>query len=178
MRKFIGITLIAAMLISLSSCHMESGDNSQQTTTVQHAEINYSENILFSVNSGAAGYGTLEECTDATIMIYTDKTIRVFMDTEDNPEIASFELLDEDYKKLAELAKPDEISSLQVENDKDACDGSSYYISLYDEKDEMVISKGGYMPMGEEFWETYSAIKDILEPYDIEEIVDAYRDTM
>ena len=97
MRKFIGMTLIAAMLISLSSCHMESGDNSQQTTTVQHAEINYSENILFSVNSGAAGYGTLEECTDATIMIYTDKTIRVFMDTEDNPEIASFELSDEDY---------------------------------------------------------------------------------
>lgn len=138
----------------------------------------YSENILLSLNNGAAGFGTMADCTDATIMIYTDRTVKVFMDIENCPEIASLELSEEEYEEILEIASPKEISNLKVRNDMDVCDGSSYYITLYDKNDKELLSKGGYMPEGKKFWNIYRGIKEILAPYDINEIVDEYRKTL
>lgn len=178
MHRVIAAVLICVMLISLGGCNSAPAENTSQITSGQQPEMKYSENILVSVNDGAAGYGTIAECTDATIMIYTDRKVRVFMDIEDNPEAGSLELTEEDYQKLAELAQPDKINNLQVINDMEVCDGSSYFITLYDESDKKLTSKGGYMPVSDEFWEIYSGIKDILKPYGISEMVDAYRETM
>lgn len=140
--------------------------------------IEYSSNILLSLNNGAAGFGSEAECTDATIMIFKDKTIRVYMDTEDRPEIACLTISDEDYEKLEEIGNPHKIRSLLVSDNFAVLDGSTFYIALYDENDEMAIFKGGYMPSGKRFNETYQAIKDILEPYGIDETVDIYREYM
>lgn len=185
MRKFTGLIIMAAMLFTLWGCGSESEerspktseDSSQATSSTQQKEIKFSENILFSVNNGAAGSGTIAECTDAEIIVYTDKSVKVFMVDSDYSsiiEIGSVTLSQEDYEELTEIADKEQIYNLEVE-DGEANDGSSYHIKLYDENDEELIAKGGYMPVGYDFWKIYNDIKDILEPYDIDEIVDDHR---
>lgn len=51
----------------------------------------YSENILLSINQGAAGWGTIYDCMDAEIFIYKDKSVRVMVYEPEETEI--FELL-------------------------------------------------------------------------------------
>ena len=137
--------------------------------------IQYSENILLSLNHGAPGYGTEEECIDAEIYIYTDRTVKVVVYYPEELERASLELTEADYEKIVQLADPHEISSLKVKNDSGVDDGSSYHLNLYDENDERVLSRGGYMPTGEKFWEIRDGIMEILKPYGITEIVVDYR---
>lgn len=139
---------------------------------------NFSFNILFSTNHGAAGFGTEADCTDATIVVYTDKTVRMFMDVEDKPEVASFELTEEDYRKLEMVASPQKISTLMVMDDFGVCDGNSSNITLYDENDEILVTKGGYMVSGKEYNKIYYEIHQILEPYGIEKKVEEYRNFM
>ena len=138
-------------------------------------DIPFSENILLSLNHGAPGYGTIEECIDAEIYIYTDRTVKVVVYYPEELEIASLELTEADYEKIVQLADPHEISSLKVEEDLGVCDGSSYYLSRYGENDEQVLSRGGYMPIGKKFWEIRDGIMEILKPYGITEIVEDYR---
>ena len=178
MKKSIKIILLFVILTIFASGCTIVKENVEETVSESEEEIVYSRNILFSINNGASGYGTEAECTDADIVVYRDKIVRVFMCMENSPEVAEFELSEEDYNKLLELTKPDRIVGFEIENDIEACDGSFYDITLYDENDEKVIYRGGYMPIGEEFWEAYRSIKDILKPYGIKESVDAYRETM
>lgn len=188
MRKILGIIIVTAMLLTLWGCSSISEESSsktaesssQATSTTQQEEIKFSENILFSINNGAAGFGTIAECTDAEITVYTDKSVKVFMVDSDYSsiiEIGSVTLSQEDYEKLTEIADKEQIYNLEVE-DGEAEDGSSYHIRLYDENDEELIAKGGYMPVGYDFWKIYNDIKDILEPYDIDEIVDNHREVL
>lgn len=179
MKKLVGTLSLLIMLTILSGCN-SAPEGSGSRVTSEQQEVKFSRNILFSMNNGAAGYGTMAECTDAEIFVYTDHKIKVFMpdsDYEKIVEIACFEISGEDYAKLAEVADNEKIYDLQVE-DGEADDGSSYHITLYDENDEKLISKGGYMPEGGGFWETYRAIKDILKPYGINEAVEAHRATL
>lgn len=139
---------------------------------------NFSSNILFSTNQGAAGFGTEADCTDATIVVYTDKTVRVFMDVDDKPEVASFKLTEEDYRKLEMVASPQKISTLMVLDDWNVCDGNASDITVYDENDEILVTKGGYMVIGNEYHKIYNEIHQILEPYGIEKKVEEYRNIM
>ena len=141
------------------------------------AAITFSDNILLSINNGTAGDGTLAECTDATIIIYKDRTVKIHMHVQGYPEIGSVTLSEADYNALSEIAVPEVIANYKV-TDGEGCDGSSYYISLYDENDKEAIIKGGYMAVGKEFGATYRAIHNILAPYGIKEIVNEYRATM
>ena len=166
MRKYmIAVSMIAVVAILLGYCFFTK-------------EVDYSDNILFSINNGAAGFGTIADCTDATIVVYKDRTVRVFMHTENYPEIAVITLSEEDYNALAELASPAKISRLKTVEDWATCDGSSYYITVYGLNDEELLSKGGYMPIGKKFWKMYKGIKEVLESYGIPELVDEYRKEM
>ena len=171
MKKLLVQLFTLILLVTLTAC-----SNVQETGNTQD-KITFSDNILLSINNGTAGDGTLADCTDATIIIYKDRTVKVHMHVTDYPEIGSVTLSEEDYNTLAEIAVPEEIANYKV-TDGEGCDGSSYYISLYDENDKEAIIKGGYMVVGKEFGATYSAIHEILEPYGIEDIVNDYRATM
>ena len=171
MKKLLNIFLTITIFLALTGC-----SNIKETNNT-HEAITFSSNILLSINNGTAGDGTMAECTDATIIIYKDRTVKVHMHVTDFPEIGSVTLSEEDYTTITEIAIPEEIANYQV-TDGEGCDGSSYYISLYDENDKEAIIKGGYMPIGEEFGATYRAIHDILAPYGIKEIVNEYRATM
>ena len=171
MKKILVQLLSLITLVTLTAC-----SNVQGTGNTPEA-ITFSDNILLSINNGTAGDRTLADCTDATIIIYKDRTVRIHMHVTDYPEIGSVILSEEDYNAIAEIAVPEEIANYKV-TDGEGCDGSSYYISLYDENDKEAIIKGGYMAVGKEFGATYQAIHEILEPYGIEDIVNEYRATM
>ena len=141
-------------------------------------QYKFSSNILFSINNGAAGYGTEADCTDAEIVVYTDGTVRVFMDVEGNPEVACIQLSAEDYLQLERNASPEKIGILMVAHDDNVCDGNSSHITLYDENDEELLSKGGYMVEGKQYHKIYGEIKEMLAPYGIKEKVEEYRDMM
>lgn len=49
---------------------------------------------------------------------------------------------------------------------------------IYDENDEILVSKGGYMPTSKKFTSLYKNIKEILAAYDINQIVDAHREIL
>lgn len=166
-RKILGSVLIIILLIMVGCNGEEKAEN-----------IKFSKNILLSINNGAPGFGTVEDCIDAEIFIYADRTVSVVVYHPAELEIASFEMTAEDYAALQKIAVPEKIRKLKVKNDEDVCDGSSYHISLYDEQDERVCYKGGYMPVGEKFWEIYNGIKKILEPYCISDIVEEYRESV
>lgn len=141
-------------------------------------DISFSDNILLSINDPGEGFGSDAERANATIMIYTDGSIRVFMNIEGHPEIASFKMTEDEYKELSEIANPEEINNYVVEEDWEVLDGYYTYITLYDKNDEVAVEKGGYMPKEGPFLDTYRAIKDILEPYGIPEIADDYRHSL
>lgn len=164
MRNYMGIFFATMLLMFITGCGS--------------ASPKFSDNILFSINAGASGYGTRAECTDAEIIVYTDRSVRIYMKDSDYStiiEIGSVELSEDDYEQLAALADRKKIYNLKVEEDLDATDGSSYHISLYDENDEVLISKGGYMPKSKEFLELYRDIHKIFDLYDIDQIVDDHR---
>ena len=48
----------------------------------------------------------------------------------------------------------------------------------YDENDEELLSKGGYMPIGKKFWKIYDGIKEVLEPYGIRDAMVSYRQSV
>ncbi len=169
MRRIIGVFLTIAIVLAFSGCSFVSVERPV-----------YSENILFSINHGAPGFGTAAECTDAEIVVYTDCSVKVMMVSADYSEMieaGSVVLSENDYERLTLIADRDRIFDLRVE-DGEADDGSSYDITLYDQNDEELISKGGYMPVGDEFWEIYNGIKDILKPYEIGEIVKKHREAL
>ena len=166
MRKILGSILII-MLLTLVGC-----------SAAKTEDIKFSESILLSINNGAPGFGTIEDCVDAEIFIYTDRTIKVVVYHPAELEIASLEMTEEDYDKLTEIAVPQKISKLKIEEDQGVSDGSSYHIALYGEQDESVCYKGGYMPKGKKFWEVYHGVKEILQPYGIGDIVESYRESL
>lgn len=166
MRKYIRILLAAILLTTMTCC----GSSLPK----------FSDNILFSINAGASGYGTRAECTDAEIIVYTDKTVKIFMVESDYStiaEIGSVTLSEEDYEQLTALADREKIYHLNV-TDGEADDGTFYHITLYDENDETLISKGGYMPENKEFMELYKNIHEIFALYDIDQIVEDHRELL
>lgn len=174
MRKLLGSILVIIMITMLAGY----GAEKVQEKGKENEDIKFSENILLSLNNGAPGYGTRAECIDAEIFIYTDRTVKVVVYYPEELEIASLELSESDYDRVLAIADPDEISSLKTEEDMGVCDGSSYHITLYDEKDEELLSQGGYMPEGKKFGEIYRGIQEILAPYGIHEKVEAYRESV
>lgn len=116
------------------------------------------------------------------VTVYTDRTIKIFIfvDTWNvtGMEIASLNISEEDYAKLADFVDRERIEALVVEPNEDVLDDASYYITLYDEKNEELISVGGYMPDSDEFWVIYRGINDILGHYNINEIMDAHREEL
>ena len=182
MRKFTCLGLLCVTIMTLCGCDSSNPSTppkeTVETTTAEQTDSNFSDNILLSINNGAAGYGTIADITDATITIYTDGTIKVVMDTDEQPEIATLQMSEDDYSELTKIVNRKEISELKVISDSDVCDGSDYFIWLYDKNDEICVTKGGYMPIDTKFWDVYDAIKDTLKPYGIKDIVNDYRDTM
>ncbi len=108
MKKLLVQLLTLIGLVTLTAC-----SEVQETKTSQE-KITFSDNILLSVNNGTAGDGTLADCTDATIIIYKDRTVKVHMHVTDYPEIGSVTLSEEDYNAIAEIAVPEEIANYKV----------------------------------------------------------------
>lgn len=174
MRRYRWLVCISALIISLalSACKKAPDEEPPQENK---KVTEYSENILLSLNQGAAGWGTIYDCMDAEIFIYKDGTVRAMVYEPEETELMTFKLTEEEYEKILQIAEPSKVAKLKVKNDNDVCDGSSYHIALYDKNDERVVYKGGYMPVGKKFWETYNGIKEILGPYRIYEKLEEYR---
>lgn len=173
MNRLRGIMAGAALAAVLAGC--ASAGNTARTEA--HDEVEFNGNILFSINHGAPGFGTRAECADAEIVVHTDRSVRILMEEpgfETVGEIGTVTLSKEDYEKLDKLIDREQFCNIQVE-DGDALDGSSSHITLYDENDETFASKGGYMPVGDEYQQLYADIKEILRQYPIDEIVEAQR---
>ena len=174
MRRYRIIVCTCLLIISfcLSACKKTPDE---LRTEVKEKTVEYSEYILLSLNQGAAGWGTIYDCMDAEIFIHRDRSVRVMVYYPEETELMSFELAEEEYEKVLQIAEPSKVAKLKVKNDNDVCDGSSYHIALYDKNDERVVYKGGYMPIGKKFWETYEEIMEILGPYKIYEKLEEYR---
>lgn len=159
-------------------------------------DLPLSETILLSINYPGEGYGTPAMCADAEAYLYTDGTIRITVPAEFAPAssgnaaadilpdegevtIATLQMSQHNYDRVAAFASPERIASLQVREDWDVCDGTSYYITLYtDAKPNPVpiLKKGGYMPIGDEFWEVYSYVHARLNLYDVYQLVQEWRE--
>ena len=166
MRKWKVVFGLLMILLGVTACATE------------NKETQFSENILVSLNHGAAGFGTIADCVDAEIFIYMDRTVKVMVYYPEELEIASFAITEEDYEALAQLASSEKISKLKVKENMDVCDGTSYHISLYGLDDERIITRGGYMPEGKAFWKVYNGMKEVLKPYNISAYVVEYRECL
>ena len=170
-------TIIAIMCISIVLCGCDINTKSKdkdrrarrreaKESMKEIQENMYSDEILVGYCLSGAGYGTYYECLTATVKIYKNHTVTVTMNMEEYPEVGTFQISDEDYKKLEEIVDPEEIRTLKVEEQMEVCDGNCNYLYVYD-KDNNTISVGGYMPEGERFWEIHSEIREILKSYDV-----------
>lgn len=136
-----------------------------------------SRNILFSIDYPGAGMGTRAMCAGAEVYVMTDRTIRIEMADKGFEGIKVFEpipLSAEDYEALKTLGSPRKISALRV-RDGEGCDGTSRYITLYDQNDEVILRRGGYMPIGRKFKKTYRELQSILGRYGVDEIITDWR---
>lgn len=178
-RRLWFLVLWSFLILGLCACGAEDDDDrddKKDKKERKEKEIEYSDNILLSLNYGAAGFGTIADCTDAEMYVYTDGTVRVtmYINGEDT-ELGAFLLTDEDFEAIEKIADRDEIYDLKVKENEDVCDGNSTHIILYDEDDERLIYKGGYMPEGKKFWEIYNGIREILVSYDVARLVEGGR---
>lgn len=187
MRKV--IRLVAALIcvsVIFSACdtkekkkrkHHKEKDETVVTTFIDDNRDMYSDDILVGYSLSGAGYGTYYECLSATVKVYTDRTVVVTMNMDGNPEAGSFQLSEDDYKKLEEIINPDEIANLEVEEDMEVCDGNCNYLYVY-LKDNTTVSVGGYMPEGARFWEIMTEIREVMEPYNVRGIKAEYVDML
>lgn len=138
----------------------------------------YSDNILFSINYGASSYGTIADCTDAKITIYTDGIVKVTMITEDEEEVANFQLSDEDLETLKSQYPPEYLRDIIYVQQNKILDGNKYWIWLYDTEDSVCCYIGGYMPAGN-FMKNWDSIHEVLDKYEeIENGVEEYKSNM
>lgn len=140
-------------------------------------DTKFSDTILVSYDGYGQGMGTEIDCMDALVTIYKNHEVIVTMCTTDNPEVVSFTLTDEEYNSIEALVDPYEIATLYVQGDQAVCDGTCYYLTVYDEADNP-ISKGAYMPTTKKFWDIRDGITDILEPYGIRDYVFEYKNIL
>lgn len=178
-RRLCFFLLWSLLILGLCACGTEKEDDDRDDKAdkkQKEKSVEYSDNILISLNYGAAGFGTIAECTDAEMYVCTDGTVRVTMYIGgEETELGAFLLDDGDFEKIQEIADRDKIYDLKVKENRDVCDGSSTHMTLYNEDDEVLITKGGYMPEGKKFWEIYRGIREILVTYDVARLVEGGR---
>lgn len=119
---------------------------------------------LLSIGWGG-GFGTIEETAGMDITVYTNGTIYIREGMMPKPGFCRTKISKEDYQKLEQIARPKQMADVEDQEEMDVSDGSSSYIYLYDENNEVLVDKGGYMVFSEDYWETYDRIMDILELY-------------
>lgn len=167
----VAVLLAGAVLIGV-------GMKFSQDQDVIHSRSEVTAPILLSINEPGQGYGTPARCTGALIYVHIDGTVRVVMQTEEKPQVATFTLSQEDTQTLENLVQTSNIRQQPIQEDRSVCDGTYSYIRFYDETGGEVQKIGGYCPANPEFWEVYSGIKDVLRQYPYRDAVEAYRAQM
>lgn len=179
--KLFAILCCAVCTVSLVGC---SGDDNSAADSVSSADsfqqegAGLSENILFSVNHGAAASsGTKTETADAEIIVYADGKMEISMvslDFESEIVIGTLWFSQEDLNALNTIANPEKLHSLKVNADQTSS-ADAKYITVYDESDNVLERKGGSQAQGKDFIKTYNSIKKVINKYPVDEMVSNYK---
>ena len=124
-----------------------------------------SDNIFIAYDTGGAGYGTVIECLSTIITIYTNGQVEAHLDNDEQTPVGTYQLSTNDYQTIVDHIDREALYYMDIEEDQDVCDGNSSMLYLYDENDNLLISKGGYMVTTSEYNNMRQVIYEVLKGY-------------
>lgn len=176
-----GITagLLSAVLLfgcTATNDNMSSEDGGISSVITAEPSAEFSDTYYVGVDYGGKGWGEFYDCLSAKLTVCSDKTVRIELPETDGYQVTGFTLADtltisdENYNNIVNAVDRDKLYALDPEEDKDVCDGNSYYLYLYDKEGAPLKNCGGYMPKNSQFMDMYNAVCDNLPQDDIDRL--------
>ena len=113
-------------------------------------------------------------CTNKDVLIYMSTKIDKDRHYSDVDVIDKVTLSDEQYTNIVNAVDRERLYKMDLNDDLGVCDGSTDYIYLYGENNEVVKEAGGYGghdSFPDSYWDMYNAVLDNL-PEEVDEIIE------
>ena len=124
----------------------------------------FSDYYLVGISIGGPSYSDDVTEAEGLAIICTDRSVQVYLPETNGAHILkdyvlqdTYELTDEQYEAIEKLIDRDRLSTIEVAENDDVCDGRFYSLGFYDDDRNTVGCYGGYEPLQseEEFWSIY-----------------------
>ena len=159
-------SIIAGMLSAVMLCGCSGVKDNPSSQDVVVPE--FSDKYLVGTTFGGSGWGEFYDCLSAKVTVCTNKEIIVELPQTENHSVTGYEqaatltLTDEQYNVIEKALDREKLYTLDPELDREACDGTSYVLTLYGTDDQPLKGCGGYMPQNKEFMYMYRTVQDNL----------------
>ncbi len=145
----------------------------------------FSDKYLVGIDiGGVGGFGTYYDTLSANVIVCTDHTIIVQMPTAESAaartlvyeDVKTITLTDQQYANIESSVNRAKLYTMDVRENNNVDDGSSYYLTLYGKDDSPCKNCGGYMPENGAFWSMYDSVTSNLPIDEILNIRQEYID--
>lgn len=104
-------------------------------------KVEFSDEYLVGFDFGGLSWGDFYDCISVRVIICTNRDVLVFarsMETVHGrngelEQIAELTLTEEQYSNIEKKLDREKLYNMKIKSDEGACDGSSYYLILYDQ---------------------------------------------
>ena len=165
MKKLVCIVLSAVMMMSLAGCHVSKEIHVRKSfgdKKVNIEELQKQDGLMFVINERNCGECTEEEYESSKIdmELYYDGTVKITNPVNDE----GAKMSDDDYRKVYKFCTKSVEDGAFDDYKEDACDGTSYSFTFYDEDGEEHKIYSGYIYENDEL----NDIVDTLAAYTLE----------
>ncbi len=188
--RFVKAVFCLFLILAIAGCQSgadadDDGDDKEVIEEDDEDIPEFSDEYLVGINYGGSGWGEFYECLDANAVICRNHEVIISMATKveyhdvvEAGQIATITLTDEQYENIEKGLNLKKLYTLDPKEDRDVCDGSSYYIYLYGEDDDVVKAVGGYMPDNKYFNKAYALLMENLPMDELNAIRDEQVDKL
>lgn len=180
--RLIFMFFIMMMLMACTGKEPIEGDDDEKEVKKEKEDIRFSDEYLVGFDYGGSSWGEFYECISARVIICTNKDVLIYMPTSESVHTNSreLELIDtltltgKQYENIEKGINRKKLYWMKIRSDDSVCDGSSYFLILYDKNEEILKACGAYEPKSKKFWEMYSAVLDNVPTEEIMTIRNEY----
>ena len=179
---------LAVLILCIAGCSdvgpVKYGDPSDESSDKSGSKekVEFSDEYLVGFDFGGSSWGDFYDCISVRVIICTNRDVLVFarsMETVHGrngelEQIAKLSLTEDQYSNIEKKLDREKLYNMKIKSDEGACDGSSYYLILYDQDKNVAKNCGAYMPLTKAFMNVYDSVMDNIPKEELREIRNAY----
>ena len=163
---------------------LEDNDRSGITSEGSHSKeaVEFSDEYLVGFDFGGSSWGDFYDCLSVRVIICMNHDVMVFGKKMESvhqrdgelEQIAKLTLTEEQYSNIEKILDRQKLYKMKIKSNQDICDGSSYYLILYDKDENIAKACGAYEPTTKAFLKMYDGVRDNIPKDELREIRNEY----